>query len=47
MNDECINCQQSLSDGIYVAPWEDGDNPHGYIICPHCGRKNIDYSDDD
>ncbi|MBQ6441497.1 MAG: hypothetical protein IJJ13_02755 [Lachnospiraceae bacterium] len=47
MPTECINCQGSLQGGEYVSPWEDGDNAHGYVICPHCGCKNTDYSDDD
>ena len=44
---ECINCQNDLSGGEYIAPWEDGDNSCGYVICPHCGYKNEDYSDED
>ena len=38
---ECINCQQSLSRGKLTLPWEDGDNSHAYITCPHCGCENI------
>jgi DNA-directed RNA polymerase subunit RPC12/RpoP len=38
---ECINCQQSLSGGELTLPWEDGDNSHAYITCPHCGYENI------
>lgn len=48
--DECINCQQSLSGGDLTLPWEDGDNKHAYVTCPHCGYKNIRYGfgeDDD
>ena len=45
--DECINCQQDLSGGVYTAPWEDGDNEYGYVICPHCGAKNIDCASGD
>ena len=44
---ECENCGASLRGGVYTAPWEDGDNSEGYIICPKCKHKNIDYDDDD
>lgn len=47
MPTECENCGWSLDNGEYVAPWEDDDNLYGYVICPHCKHKNIDYSDDD
>ena len=46
MPTECENCGWSLDNGEYVAPWEDDDNLYGYVICPHCKHKNIDYSDD-
>ena len=39
-SETCENCGQSLSGGEYTAPWEDGDNEDGYIICPHCHHKN-------
>ncbi len=45
--DECINCQQDLLGGVYTAPWEDGDNEYGYVICPHCGAKNRDWASGD
>ena len=38
----CVNCQQSLSGGVYTAPWENGNNLDGYIKCPHCGCINFD-----
>ena len=49
MEKECINCQQSLSGGELTDRWEDGDNEHAYVICPHCGFKNIlyDFGGDD
>lgn len=47
MPTECENCGWELSGGEYVMPWEDDDNPDGYIICPHCHHKNYDYSNDD
>ncbi|MEJ9231935.1 phage terminase large subunit family protein [Peribacillus butanolivorans] len=48
--DTCENCQQSLSGGVLTLPWEDGDNSHAYVTCPHCGHENIKYGfggDDD
>lgn len=48
--DDCIECGGSLAGGELVLPWEDGDNSHAYVICPHCGYKNIVYGygeDDD
>ena len=41
----CENCGQSLSGGEYTAPWENGDNPDGYIKCPHCGHINFEWDD--
>lgn len=38
----CRYCQQSLEGGAYTAAWENGDNPDGYIRCPHCRRANFD-----
>ncbi|WP_156337151.1 hypothetical protein [Paenibacillus dakarensis] len=43
----CINCQQSLRGGSRTLPWEDDDNAEAYIICPHCGCKNIENGDED
>lgn len=43
---KCTNCGQSLSGGSYTLPWEDGDNPDGYIKCPHCGYVNFEWDDD-
>lgn len=40
---ECINCQQPLSGGLLILPWEDGDNAHAYVTCPQCGYENIRY----
>lgn len=48
--DECINWQQSLSGWDLTLPWEDGNNKHAYVTCPHCGCKNIRFGfggDDD
>ena len=48
--DECSRCGLPLDGGDLTLPWEDGDNAEAYIICPHCGRKNIVYGygeDDD
>ncbi len=42
----CENCGQSLAGGEYTAPWENGNNPDGYTICPHCGYANFEYIDD-
>ncbi len=36
----CESCEESLQYGDYHAPWEDGDNAYGYVVCPHCGHKN-------
>lgn len=38
---DCSNCQSSLSGGSLVMPWEDGDNPNAYVICPNCRTKNL------
>lgn len=43
----CENCGQSLIDGAYTLPWEDDDNPDGYITCPYCQHKNFEYDFDD
>ncbi len=40
MNDTCTRCGQPLYGGTLVHPWEDGDNPRAYIICPNCHKKN-------
>ena len=48
--EDCISCGQSLRGGELTLPWEDGDNPEAYIVCPHCGEKNTVYGygeDDD
>lgn len=48
--DRCEYCGGSLNRGELILPWEDGDNPYAYIICPDCGAKNIQYGygeDDD
>ena len=42
----CIYCGEPLDGGEYTAPWEDDDNMYGYIICPHCKKKNIEEDDD-
>lgn len=42
----CENCGQSMSGGEYTAPWENGNNPDGYIKCPHCGHVNFLWDDD-
>lgn len=39
----CSNCEQSLSGGNLILPWEDGDNSYAYVTCPCCGHKNIKY----
>lgn len=44
---DCEYCGNSLRGGSYTAPWEDDDNAYGYVICPHCKRKNVRYTDDD
>ena len=41
----CSNCGQSLSGGEYTAPWENGNNSEGYVICPHCGYTNFEWDD--
>ena len=41
---------QNLDNGVLVLPWEDGNNPTAYVICPHCRHKNTVYGygeDDD
>lgn len=47
---ECESCGRSLGNGVLVLPWEDGNNPTAYVICPHCRHKNTVYGygeDDD
>ena len=41
----CASCGRSLAGGSYIAPWENGNNPNGYIKCPHCGYANFEYDD--
>jgi ribosomal protein L37AE/L43A len=46
----CETCQSSLSGGTSYLPYENGSNPHAYIVCPSCGHENIRYGfgeDDD
>ncbi|GEM_PF-3545240 len=31
----CENCGQKMVGGSYTAPWENGNNPDGYVKCPH------------
>ena len=47
--DVCISCGGSLAGAELTLPWEDGDNSHAYVRCPHCGFENIKYGygDDD
>jgi predicted RNA-binding Zn-ribbon protein involved in translation (DUF1610 family) len=42
----CSNCGESLSEGSYTLPWEEGTNSDGYIKCPHCGVVNFEWEDD-
>ena len=47
---ECESCGRSLDNGVLVLPWEHGNNPTAYVICPHCGHKHTVYGygeDDD
>ena len=37
----CENCGQKMVGGSYTAPWENGNNPDGYVKCPHCGHVNF------
>ncbi len=39
----CESCGQSLADGDFSAPWEDGNNEYAYVRCRQCGHKNIKY----
>lgn len=41
----CQNCGGNLTGGEYTAPWENGNNPDGYVKCPHCGYYNYFYED--
>ena len=41
----CANCGGSLKGGSYAAPWENGNNPDGYIKCPHCRYVNFQWND--
>ena len=45
----CYRCGRSLEGAEYTLPWEDGDNPHAYVICPYCRAKNErdGYGEDD
>ena len=42
---ECTNCRRSLAGGIHTLPWENDNNPDGYVKCPHCGYINFDWED--
>lgn len=41
----CENCQAEFPRGRLnlALPWEDGNNPNAYWICPNCRHKNIVY----
>ncbi|MGY5015044.1 hypothetical protein ACWCY6_44550 [Streptomyces sp. 900105755] len=39
----CQWCQAPLSGGTSYLPYEDGSNPHAYIVCPSCKQENIRY----
>lgn len=41
--DTCANCGYSLKGGSYTAAWVNGNNPDGYIKCPHCGYANFQW----
>ncbi len=41
--ERCVSCEQTLEGGELVLPWADGNNPNGYVICPHCGYENTVY----
>lgn len=43
----CEMCGRPMSGGEYVVAWENGNNPDGYIVCPHCGHVNFEYGYDD
>lgn len=37
----CVGCDTPMSrSSALTAPWEDGDNADGYIICSSCGYQN-------
>jgi len=38
---KCTNCQQTLGNGDFTAPWEVGDNSNAYVKCHSCGSENI------
>lgn len=40
-NRRCNGCQQPLAGSELTAPYEDGNNPHAYVTCRHCGTQNI------
>jgi len=41
----CTKCGGALTGGEYTAPWENGNNPNGYVKCPHCGHVNFEWDD--
>lgn len=41
----CQNCGMDMAGAIYTSPWENGNNPDGYVKCPHCGYVNFIYDD--
>ena len=41
----CANCGKKMNGGAYTSPWENGNNPDGYVKCPHCGYVNFIYDD--
>ncbi len=47
---KCEACGMPLEGGELTLPWEDGNNPEAYVICPYCQCKNTVYGfgeDDD
>lgn len=46
---DCIACGRDMTGADLTDRWEDGDNPHAYVICPHCRHKNelFGYGGDD
>lgn len=37
----CESCGRKMTGASFVPPWVNGNNPDGYIKCPHCGHVNF------
>jgi uncharacterized protein with PIN domain len=45
MDVRCLRCDSPFSSSQLelILPWERGNNPDAFWVCPDCGEKNIVY----